>query len=100
MRARYGHGGSDSLLGSVIKFAVKEALSTTIDNNLRNDTNIVFRIRTRFCKGIRCQKCVMICPKNVLTFKNGKIAIDNIQKCKFCGLCAVACPNDCITVKK
>ncbi|KZX13704.1 hypothetical protein [Methanobrevibacter oralis] len=101
MRARHRNGGSPSLLGLFIEHAAKQAINTAIENNKRNaNTDIVFRIRTRFCDGLRCQKCVLACPNNVLTFNGGKIAIRDIKDCSFCGICEVACPKNCITVKK
>lgn len=94
MRARHRNGGSPSLLGLFIEHAAKQAINTAIENNKRNaNTDIVFRIRTRFCDGLRCQKCVLACPNNVLTFNGGKIAIRDIKDCSFCGICEVACPK-------
>lgn len=103
MKARHRHGGgSSSLLGLFIEHIAKQAVNTTIDNNNRRNANtdIVFRIRTRFCSGLRCQKCVLSCPNNVLTFNSGKIAIRDIKDCSFCGICEIACPKNCISVKK
>lgn len=97
MRGRHGHGQS-SILGTILEFAIKEAITTTLDKNPKED--IVFRIKRRYCAGPRCQKCVMLCPNNVLKFKNGRIAISDIGKCSFCGLCERICPQNCITVKK
>lgn len=99
MRARNGFGRSDSIVGELIKFAIKETISAGIDSKSENKTNFVYKIKPSLCRGPKCQRCVVACPHNALRFKNGRIGIGNIQKCIFCGLCANLCPNNCITVK-
>ncbi|MBI3661288.1 4Fe-4S binding protein [Candidatus Acetothermia bacterium] len=52
-----------------------------------------------FCKG--CGLCVNSCPANIL-YLNGKsrIAVKDIAKCIFCGICEARCPDFAIWVVK
>ncbi len=53
--------------------------------------NVDLRIKEELCKG--CRICVEFCPKKVLIMKNGKVKIDDIEKCIKCGLCELRCPD-------
>lgn len=48
-------------------------------------------IEKELCKG--CGICVSFCPKNVLTIKNEKVHIKEIDSCIKCGLCELRCPD-------
>ena len=51
----------------------------------------LLNIKKDWCKG--CGICVEFCPKNVLTLKDDKIEIIDIEKCIKCGLCELRCPD-------
>ncbi len=47
------------------------------------------------CRGCVAKACVAACPKNAISFENGKAVIDQ-DKCIHCGKCKKACPYDAI----
>ena len=57
----------------------------------------VIKIRYEKCNG--CGKCAEVCPKNVLEFSNGKIAVKNILNCSLCNACVEVCEPEAINVK-
>ncbi|ADI32737.1 DNA-directed RNA polymerase subunit D [Staphylothermus hellenicus] len=52
------------------------------------------------CLGENCKKCVEVCPRNILSFKNGKITVnrDRIFDCSLCRICEEYCPAGAIKV--
>ncbi len=50
------------------------------------------------CRGCVAKACVAACPKNAISFENGKAVIDQ-DKCIHCGKCKKACPYDAIAHK-
>ena len=51
------------------------------------------------CQACLAHPCIEICPKNAISFKNGKAYIDQ-DKCIKCGLCKNNCPYDAILKKE
>ncbi len=54
-------------------------------------------IKKDWCKG--CGICVKFCPKQVLTLKNEKVEIVDIDKCIQCGQCELRCPDYAIYLR-
>jgi [FeFe] hydrogenase (group B1/B3) len=50
---------------------------------------------TANCRGCLAHPCMQVCPKNALSFVNGKSHIDQ-EKCIKCGRCIDACPYHAI----
>ena len=50
---------------------------------------------TQFCQNCLAASCQRVCPKNAISFVNGKSYIDP-DKCIKCGKCAKACPYNAI----
>ena len=50
---------------------------------------------TQFCQNCLAASCQKVCPKNAISFVNGKSYIDP-DKCIKCGKCAKACPYNAI----
>ena len=50
------------------------------------------------CRNCVAKACVAACPKDAITFVNGKAEIDQ-EKCVHCGKCKKACPYDAIAHK-
>ncbi len=50
---------------------------------------------TEMCQGCIAHPCQKVCPKDAITFRNGKSVIDQ-DKCVKCGKCADACPYNAI----
>lgn len=49
-------------------------------------------VNRAWCKG--CNLCVAACPPGVLSLDaDQRIAVGDIGRCIFCGLCAVRCPD-------
>ncbi|MBR5295983.1 MAG: 4Fe-4S binding protein [Clostridia bacterium] len=48
-------------------------------------------LNSRWCKG--CGVCAEFCPKGVLALEGDKIVIKEIDKCIFCGMCELRCPD-------
>lgn len=56
-------------------------------------------IERAFCKG--CALCVNSCPPGILRLNDkGKISVEMIEKCIFCGLCEARCPDFAIWIVK
>ncbi|WP_289422462.1 4Fe-4S binding protein, partial [Thomasclavelia cocleata] len=51
------------------------------------------------CQACLAHPCMEICPKNAISFKDGKAYIDQ-DKCIKCGLCKNSCPYDAILKKE
>ena len=49
------------------------------------------------CAG--CGTCTVVCPHNVFSLNNGKVAIVDRDACMECGACATNCPTEAITVQ-
>ena len=47
------------------------------------------------CQACLANPCIEVCPKNAISFKDGKAYIDQ-DKCIKCGLCKTNCPYDAI----
>ncbi len=54
---------------------------------------------TNACMGCVAHPCQEVCPKDAITFVNGKSVIDQ-EKCIKCGKCKAICPYDAITHKE
>lgn len=52
------------------------------------------------CLGENCKKCIEVCPRNILSFENGKIIVNTnkIFDCSLCRICEEYCPTDAIRV--
>ena len=50
------------------------------------------------CRNCVAKACQTVCPKNAISFENGKAVIDQ-EKCIHCGKCKKACPYDAIAHK-
>lgn len=57
------------------------------------------------CKG--CALCISACPKGLLDFSGDTndqgyhpVYLKDRDKCNYCGLCAIMCPDIAITVQK
>lgn len=55
-------------------------------------------LNTNWCKG--CGICVEYCPKKILTLKDSKIEVEDIESCILCGLCELRCPDYAIYIEK
>lgn len=56
-------------------------------------------IEPKRCKG--CALCVHSCPTEILVLNGtGKIEVTDIQKCIFCRLCEMRCPDFAIVIYK
>ena len=51
-----------------------------------------------WCKG--CGICVSTCPKDVLEMKEEVVAIKDLEKCIYCELCEMRCPDFAIYIKE
>ena len=51
-----------------------------------------------WCKG--CGVCAAFCPKGVLALEGDKIAIKEIEKCIYCGMCEIRCPDYAIYLEE
>jgi 2-oxoglutarate ferredoxin oxidoreductase subunit delta len=48
--------------------------------------------RRRWCKG--CDLCIGSCPAGILALADdGRIEVQDISRCIFCGICAARCPE-------
>lgn len=54
---------------------------------------------SNMCKGCLAHPCMEVCPKEAISFVNGKSFIDQ-EKCIKCGKCKSACPYDAIAKKE
>jgi 2-oxoglutarate ferredoxin oxidoreductase subunit delta len=49
-------------------------------------------VNRAWCKG--CNLCIAACPSGILSLDvDQRIAVSDINRCIFCGLCAVRCPD-------
>lgn len=56
-------------------------------------------IQRQWCKG--CRVCVVFCPKQVLDIDDSeKVYAKNLDKCIYCGLCELRCPDLAIEVRE
>lgn len=45
-----------------------------------------------WCKG--CDLCIRSCPTGILSLADdGRIQVEDISRCIFCGICAARCPD-------
>jgi NAD-dependent dihydropyrimidine dehydrogenase PreA subunit len=52
-----------------------------------------------WCKG--CNLCVAACPSGVLSLDvDRRVAVGDIGRCIFCGVCAVRCPDFAILLER
>jgi NAD-dependent dihydropyrimidine dehydrogenase PreA subunit len=52
-----------------------------------------------WCKG--CNLCVAACPSGVLSLDaDQRVAVGDIGRCIFCGVCAVRCPDFAILLDR
>ncbi len=55
-------------------------------------------IQRQWCKG--CRVCVTFCPKQVLDIDDdGKVYAKDLEKCIYCKLCELRCPDLAIEVR-
>lgn len=47
---------------------------------------------------VGCGMCTMVCPHQVLSLVDGKVAVADADGCMECGACAVNCPVAAISV--
>ncbi len=50
---------------------------------------------SKYCQNCLARSCEKVCPKNAISFRNGRSHIDQ-EKCIKCGKCASACPYHAI----
>lgn len=50
-------------------------------------------------KCIGCGMCMVVCPHEVFTLRNGTAVIENLDSCMECGACEKNCPADALYVK-
>lgn len=56
-------------------------------------------INRAWCKG--CELCVKSCPAEILYLDGeAKAEVSDINKCIFCGICELRCPDFAISIKK
>jgi 2-oxoglutarate ferredoxin oxidoreductase subunit delta len=56
-------------------------------------------INRAWCKG--CELCVKSCPRQILYLdEEAKVGVSDIDKCIFCRLCELRCPDFAIRVEK
>ncbi len=60
----------------------------------------VIEIDNSKCKGEECKECIMVCPKEIFEFTNGKIVVrkDKVYECSLCKICEERCPSGAIKV--
>ena len=58
-----------------------------------------FRPVINYEKCINCLRCFLVCPDGVVDKSEDKISID-YDFCKGCGICAVECKLEAITMEK
>jgi DNA-directed RNA polymerase subunit D len=46
-----------------------------------------------------CEECIKECPRDVLSKKDGKIVVSNLEDCILCSACKNACPKDAVTTE-
>ncbi|MFX1295015.1 MAG: DNA-directed RNA polymerase subunit D [Promethearchaeota archaeon] len=51
-------------------------------------------IKIDYEKCEKCEKCVDACPRQILSFKNDQIQIQNAMNCNFCMACEEACKTE------
>lgn len=58
------------------------------------------RIDDKKCLGEKCKKCLEVCPRGILSFRDGKIVVntDKIFNCSLCRICEEHCPAGAIRV--
>ena len=57
------------------------------------------KLNEKWCKG--CGICVGFCPSHILSIGlNGKLKIEDDEKCLGCGQCQLRCPDFAIEVEE
>lgn len=46
-----------------------------------------------------CEECIKECPRDVLSKKDGKIVVSNLEDCILCSACKNACPKGAVTTE-
>lgn len=86
----------------VNKIPVKDGITNTYkiaDNNNNNTIVIkgdIVSVNQNLCIG--CQKCVTVCPMNILSVQNGKALPVNELDCTLCRLCSDNCKERAIYI--
>ena len=56
------------------------------------------KINEVWCKG--CEICVDVCPRDVLEMKDFVAVVKDEERCTFCQLCELLCPDFAIVVHR
>ncbi len=62
----------------------------------KTETDLPVIVNIDLCKG--CNICVAFCPTQVLKLIKAKAKVVEPEKCTFCRLCELRCPDFAITV--
>ncbi len=46
-----------------------------------------------------CEACVEACPRNILSFEEGKVVVNNIENCTLCKACVEVCEDRALVVE-
>ncbi|OGC25492.1 ferredoxin [candidate division WOR-1 bacterium RIFOXYB2_FULL_42_35] len=69
-----------------------------MDNNQVYLKNVA-TLKLDVTKCIGCNRCIEVCPHEVLVMEDKKAKIVTLDACMECGACAKNCPTKAITVK-
>lgn len=56
------------------------------------------KINKVWCKG--CEICVDVCPRDVLEMQDFVAVVKDLERCTFCQLCELLCPDFAIVVHR
>ena len=81
----------------------KEEIEQIIEERYSNKDE---KTKTFIRKALRCQLCIIACPKNVIALAQKKVNVHGYpyveaalpDECIGCASCAIVCPDGCITV--
>ena len=65
---------------------------------MANEEQEPIEINKVWCKG--CEICVDVCPRDVLEMKDFVAVVKDIDRCTFCQLCELLCPDFAIVVHR